>query len=270
MIFRDYLRSLRTRGYFYFTRQTALAELDISNNALNCAIYKLKKKGEIVSPAKNLYIMIPPEYQKTGCLPATELIPILMEHWKLSYYVCLLSAAEFHGASHQKPQVFQVMTNKQLNPLNCGKIQINFVYKKNIPTTHIERKTVKTGYLNISSVELTVMDLLTYLHASGGLNHVVTVLTELVESINIEKLEKVLRKSSQNAWIQRLGYLLEQIDSMNIEKQEQVINLLDQHLRKKKKESLPFVPLAAELPKTGMPKDIRWKIIKNTTIESDL
>lgn len=80
--FQDYIKSVRARGRFYFTSQEALAELCVSSEALRSGVYKLRKKGEVVSPAKGLYIIIPPEYQNIGCLPPEELTPILLIPWK--------------------------------------------------------------------------------------------------------------------------------------------------------------------------------------------
>ena len=36
-----------------------------------------------------------------------------MAHLSQPYYVALLSAAAYHGAAHQKPQVFQVMVPRR-------------------------------------------------------------------------------------------------------------------------------------------------------------
>lgn len=47
-------------------------------------MYKLKKKGDIISPAKHLYVIVPPEQQSIGCIPAAELVPLLMKHWSLN------------------------------------------------------------------------------------------------------------------------------------------------------------------------------------------
>ena len=35
-----------------------------------------------------------------------------MEYWQSKYYVGLLTAAMYHGASHQQPQIFQVVIEK--------------------------------------------------------------------------------------------------------------------------------------------------------------
>jgi predicted transcriptional regulator of viral defense system len=230
-------------------------------------MYKLKKKGDVISPAKNLYVIIPPEHQRNGCLPADELVPLLMKHWNIDYYVCLLSAASYYGAAHQKPHVFQVMTNKQLKPLVLGEVKIDFVYKKKFINTQIQKVTVKTGYLNVSSPELTAMDLLLYLHQAGGLNHVATVLNELIETIDPEKMIALIQNSKQKNWIQRLGYILEHIEPMEMEKRNR---LVAQMLNFIERQPLGFVPLAAELPTKNVPRNKRWKIVENTTIESDI
>lgn len=268
--FQNYIKSVRLNGKHAFTAEEAISQLNISRNAFNCGIHKLKKKGDIVSPAKSFYIIIPPEHQNNRCLPADELIPLLMKHRNLKYYVCLLSAALYCGAAHQKPQVFQVMTDKQIKPLVCGEIKINFIYKKtfaNISLQEIQKIAVKTGYLNISSPELTTMDLLLYLHQAGGLNHVATILSELIESIDPEKMIELIRNSKEKAWIQRLGYVLEHIESMEEEKRNGLVELIFNFIRK---QPLSFIPLAAELPTKDMPRNNRWKIIENTTIESDI
>ena len=50
-----------------------------------------------------------------------------MAHLNQPYYVALLSAAAYHGAAHQKPQVFQVMIPKARRGLECGGVRVDFV-----------------------------------------------------------------------------------------------------------------------------------------------
>lgn len=265
--FQGYIKSVRSAGHLSFTLDKAIADLHISRNAVICGMYKLKKKGEVVSPAKNLYVIVPPEYQSIGCLPAEELIPILMQHWRLPYYVCLLSSALYLGASHQKPQIFQVMVNKQLKPIICGKVKIEFIYKKSLENLPTKNVPVKTGYLVVATSELTAMDLLIYSHQAGGLNHIATVLSELIEEIDPKQLIALLEQSEKKSWVQRLGYILEHIESMEEQKQKKVIQLLHTYVADK---SFTPTALAPELPIKGKPRDHRWMIIENTDIESDL
>ena len=112
--FSEYLKDLRKSGRLSFTVDEAASDLKISKyNALS-SICRIKKRGEIISPAKGFYVIIPPEHQFQGCLPAAELVPILMQHLQVNYYAGLLSAAMYHGATHQKPNSFQVISDMNL------------------------------------------------------------------------------------------------------------------------------------------------------------
>jgi len=262
----EYIKNIRAKGRFVLSIDDAAADLDISKNALYCAAYKLKKKKDLISIAKDLYLVIPPEYQSIGSLPAEELVPLLMAHWDIPYYVCGLSAAYYHGASHQKPQSYQVMTNTQIKDVKFGKVKINFFYKKELVSLEVEKRIVKTGYLNVSSPELTAYDLLANRRLSGGLNQTATVLTELVESINADRLLTIIKGSKEHAWWQRLGYILSHIETMDSEKQLKILNVLKKHA---KKNNLAWIPLAPELSTKGSSRDEPWKVIANTTIEAD-
>jgi hypothetical protein len=57
------------------------------------ALHRLKKNHLIFSPAKGFYLIVPPEYQAYGCLPADMFIPDLMRHWNLPYYVFVKRAS---------------------------------------------------------------------------------------------------------------------------------------------------------------------------------
>lgn len=265
--FQDYIKYLRASGYNYFTSEKALGDLHISRNALNCGMYKLRKKGDVISPAKNLYIIVPPEFQSVGSIPPEELIPILMKHWNLPYYISLLSAAMYHGASHQKPQAFQVVTNKQLKSLILGKIKINFIYKKLLAAIPTQTITVKSGLLKIATPEVTAMDLFIYPHHAGGLNHTATVLSELIEALDVEKLLALIRSSKEIRWAQRLGYILEKIDTDNNNKRDKLIKVLKNYISQ---QEIFFAPLAPELPTVGCQRNIEWKVVENTLIESDI
>ena len=67
------------------------------------AIFFSALANKIITPIKGLYVMLPPEHQPYGSIPAEELVPIIMKHLNVDYYVGLLSAGLFYGATHQKP-----------------------------------------------------------------------------------------------------------------------------------------------------------------------
>src|ERR1035437_9760159 len=116
--------------------------------------------------------------------------------------------------------------------------------------------------MKISSPELTAIDIVLYENRIGGLNRVVTLLDELLESVNPEKLKILLKENIPLAIIQRLGYLCEKVL-----KKKEIIPVLLEHIKNKK---LIRVPLSVHGKRSGFPVDSEWKIIINSKPESDL
>lgn len=271
MNFLSYIKSIRQKGQRCFTLKQVMLDLGLSQNTALAAIHRLKSHGDLISPAKGLYVIVPPEHQLQGSIPAQDLVPILMNYLKADYYVSLLSGAQYHGASHQKPGRFQIISNiRNKHPLEFGQIKLEMIYKKSLSRLPIQDITVSTGYLKVAAPELIAFDLLSYRNRCGGLNHIATVLSELIEAIDADKLIQLAEIIEENAWLQRLGYILEQIDPIpdgDAAKANQVTCKLQQYLNCK----VPaLIALAPELPKVGAPRIKKWQIIANTEIESDL
>src|SRR5690606_8415197 len=94
-------------------------------------------------------------------------------------------AAAFHGASHQKPQEYFVMTNfPVLRPTQKKGLKVNYISIKEIPEVLIEKRKTEAGYLNLSNAVLTAGDLIQFERRVGGLNRAATVLNELAEVID--------------------------------------------------------------------------------------
>ena len=51
----------------------------------------------------------------------------LMEQLDLGCYVGLLSAAQYHGTAHHRPQEFQVMTGKKRRGIARGAVRVSTV-----------------------------------------------------------------------------------------------------------------------------------------------
>jgi predicted transcriptional regulator of viral defense system len=179
-----FINELRSQGRFSFT--TADAEKALALEKVSClnALHRLKKKNLIVSPAKGFYLIIPPEYQAYGCLPADMFIPDLMRYWNLPYYVGFLSAAQYYGAAHQKPQRFQVVTLKNRSAIHCGRIHIEFIAKKQIDNRLIKKFNTLAGMINVALPELLAADLITSPQHAAGINNVATILSDLGESLD--------------------------------------------------------------------------------------
>ena len=106
---RNVIADLAARGQYHFTASELRSALGVSGAAARQALSRLAARGEIASPARGFYVIVPPEYRRLGCLPADQFIPALMERRNARYYVGLLSAAQYHGAAHHRPQELQVV-----------------------------------------------------------------------------------------------------------------------------------------------------------------
>lgn len=263
-----YLIQSLSVGRVSFTFNEIVRELDVSVDSAKSGLSRLRQQGKVISPAKGLYVIVPAEHQLQGSIPAEELVPIIMRHLGAEYYVSLLSGALYHGASHQKPGSFQVVCNKRIkHPLVFGKIKLELIYKKVIDGLPTIDRAVRTGYLKIASPELVALDLMRFLARSGGLNHIATVLSELIEAIDADKLVSLADDMGELTVLQRIGYVLDQIDPMETEKYRDLTDKLQRHVSAKVRR---FIPLAPELATVGCARIKRWKVIENTVVESDL
>jgi predicted transcriptional regulator of viral defense system len=170
---------------------------------------RLSQRGRGVPVYKGFYLIVPAEYAAIEILPPILFIDYLMEYIGKPYYIGLLSAAALYGAAHQQPQEFFIITTtKQLATQKKG-IKINYIIKKKIQAQFLENRKTETGYVKVSSPELTTFDLVYYSNRIGGISRASTVLNELVESIQPDKIKHELVQSFSVSTIQRLGYILE-------------------------------------------------------------
>ena len=136
-----------------------------------------------------------------------------MKYLGAKYYVGLLNAAAYRGASHQAVMSYTVVTDKFLRPVKLRGLTINFITKNHFEdVTEIEKVVGLGGYYYISNPELTAIDLVRFPKKSGYLSNVATVLSELSENMNLEKLRKICEKSrTPITALQRLGYIFDVI-----------------------------------------------------------
>lgn len=205
----SYLTRLLSQGRVVFSGHEAQKVLDVGRGAFLDAAEKLQRRKRLINPRRDFYVIVPPQYLAWGAPPPTWYIDSLMQHEKRPYYVGLLKAAELHGATHQAVMEFQVVTDKRLPEIRVGRAVIAFYHRKDMDAvaSALEQRKTDTGYMKVSSPELTALDLLRYPHASGGLDHIVTVLSELGGSIDPRKLA-TLSAAFERSVVQRLGHLL--------------------------------------------------------------
>jgi predicted transcriptional regulator of viral defense system len=257
---REYVTSLAASGRYHFVSGDAQSSLGISTAAAKLALNRLAKQEVIASPARGFYVIVPPEYRSLGCLPADQFIPALMKRLGLSYYAGLLSAAQYHGAAHHRPQEFQILLAKQRRPIKCGAVRVAFMVRKRMTEVPVQDFNTPRGTIHVSTPEATAVDLVGCQHHIGGLDQVATILSELAEKIDAEKLIAAA-KTAPIPWAQRLGYLLEHVGEF--EKALPLRAYVRQHARQS-------APLLATAPHTHSRVNDDWKLYLNAEVEAEL
>lgn len=208
---RDLPDLLLSRGQHVFTSEDAAALLGSGGGAVRKGLERLAAAHQIVSPGRGLYVVIPPEYRSWATVPASHFIDAMMQALDRRYYVALLSAAEIHGASHQAPQVFQVMVDSPVADRDLGRTRLRFFTGRHVADIDAETRNTPTGTMNVASPELTAVDLVDHLAAAGGIDNAATILSEL-ELSDPEALAAYARPRDR-ATARRLGWLLDLVES---------------------------------------------------------
>jgi predicted transcriptional regulator of viral defense system len=222
------------------------------------ALRRLQKNGWLAMPRSGFYLIVDPEHRQMGALPATTWIDDLMRFHGATYYVGLLSAAAMHGAAHQQPQELQVVSGAVLRPVTVGRVRIRFFFRRRMANAATEEIKTSSGFIPVSTPEMTACDLVRYRKGVGSIDHVATVLTELAERINAERLFAVAKKGEEMPVIQRLGYLLERTGHVDLT--GELHKLLEKHQTK----MVVLEPGSSEAV-TG--RDLRWRVVVNASVE---
>ena len=255
----EYIEDLAAHGRYHFTTGNALEAIGGSDAAVSAQLRRLKNRGRIASPMRSFHVIVPPEYKRLGCLPAEHFIDQLMEELGEPYYVALLSAAERHGAAHQRPQSLQVMVRKNRPAVQCGEVRVEFIARGDLERMPVTKVNTPRGFVRYSTPEVTALELVGYPNHAGGLNNVATVLAELAEEIAAKKLLEAA-KISPLGWSQRLGYLLEIVEQPELA--GALAPFVEKHARS-------YTPLRRAKDVAGAERNPKWKLHINVDVEPD-
>ena len=256
---RNVIADLAACGRYHFTSSELRSALGVSEQAARQALSRAAAKGEIASPARGFYVIVPPEYRRLGCLPADQFVPALMEHRSDRYYVGLLSAAQYYGAAHHRPQEFQVMLNRNRPMIVCGSVSVAFVARRALTAVPVQSFNNPRGTVLVSTVEATAVDLVGYMHRAGGVDRVAGVLSELGEEIDPERLVKA-SGSASILWAQRLGYLFEHVGAG-----DKAVPLKE-HVRRCARNYTKLLPSSGV---GGAVRSTDWRLFVNAGVEVD-
>ena len=253
----SFIQEQINRGRWTFTFNDYRRALGINPKD---ALATLRRYRRIVSPARGFYAIVPEDASLSGRLPAERYIDGLMNYLGVPYYVALLTAASFHGAAHQSPQIFQVMTHLARRNIQVNQNKITFYQHKNIDSIPTDQRKTATGYFRVSTPEATFLDLIEFNRRIGGLDSVLLVTSELAEVFKKEALESIVKRY-RTPMVQRGGYLLELLGLTDLASvfAEQIARV---------------APVYTYLNPSGMrsrePKDNKWKIIVNEEVDTDV
>jgi len=247
-------------GRYVLTREQALATLGVSEEAVKKAAQRLVAKRRIAAVRRGFFVIVPIEYRAAGAPPPSWFVDDLMRFHDQPYYVGLLSAAALHGAAHQQPQEFQIVTSQQLRPAVAGRARIRFFRKRDLERTPTIDVKTETGVMRVSTPEATAFDLLRYVEAVGHLGNVVTVLADLAQKMDAQRLADAAKAEGDVPSAQRLGYLLDLVGA------GEVGSALGAWLEERHPR---FVPLRSDRPARRAAKNTPWHVLVNENVEAE-
>lgn len=256
----NYIVDLQKNGRWHFIRSEALSSCQMSNYSFQAALSEMTKKGVLISPKKEFYAIVPTEYIGKP-LPPSSYIDALMKHLNKPYYVGCLSAAAIHGATHQQPMEFQVVTKGAIRNIELEGVRISFLAKKNIEEIPTDKVKTRTGYMNVSTVEVTLFDLVKYIEHAGYLDNVANIVIELQNKLRARNLGTA-SKAFETTVLQRTGYLIDQFCE-----DKALSRFVFEEVQKREPQ---FIPLATYSKRQSNKNDDKWKIKINETVEADL
>lgn len=253
---------LQARGRYTFRRSEAEAAGQRSALALKKALARLVRRGRVIVPRRGFVVIVPAEHVLAGGPPALWFIDDLMAHLGHPYYVALLTAAALHGAAHQQPQVFQVMTDAPLREVVVGRVRIRFTKRVGLDRVPTMAMKTPTGMMKVSTPEATALDLVRFFKAAGHLDNVATVLGELGESLDGSRLLEVAKGTGvEMEVVQRLGFLLDLVERREVAKP------LAAWVAARRPSVAKLLPGRAS---ADAPVSRRWRILINAKVEPDL
>lgn len=252
-----------SRGKSTFTKEEALEETSLSRSAFYKASSRLQNKKRLLQPRKGFFVIVRPEDRVQGGPAPHDFIDQLMDYLGEAYYVGVLSAAALHGAAHHRPMQLQVVAPKPIQDIEKGRTPIKFIQNSKLEVVPVDEKKVKTGYIDVSTTEATVLDLVYYRKHAAGIDNVANVLIELAQEDKLvpSKLLRVAKNMHDTATFQRLGYLLDEFGFRELSEP------LAEWLQAR---DVSRVPLVTGGKRSGVPRDERWNIMVNTDIEPDV
>ncbi|MBA7568684.1 hypothetical protein ES708_10418 [subsurface metagenome] len=259
----NYIRQIQSYEEFAFSWEELLEKTNAPEPTLRKELVRLSAANEIINIRKGFYLIIPPRYVLYGKIPLELYVDKLFKYLDKSYYIGFYSAAVFWGAAHQRIQQDYVITAPPaLREIKKKNIIIRFFNAHNWPQKNILQKNSDAGYFNLSSPALTFADLIHNHPRLGGLNRMLVILEELLESLQLNDLGELLTWYKNKSVLQRMGYLMDEFFRI-----KKFSNKIFNHLR-----TDTFFPvlLSPRIGEKAGSAGNRWKVDVNIKLDGDL
>jgi predicted transcriptional regulator of viral defense system len=258
-----WIEELLGQGRHTFTSHEAQKSLKVSRLGAYRALHRLEKDARLARVKAGFFVIVEPQHRAARIPPADWFIDDFMKAEKKPYYVGLLSAARIRGASHHAPMQFQVMIPAKAlrpRPIVKGNLKIRFFSKNLFDRSETTQVKTSTGYETVSTPETTAWDLVRYSKSAGGLDNVITVMSELSPQINAGKLLAIVKRHEDPFVARRLGWLLDKVGRKD---------LTPGLLKWVGNKAVPFIPLDSSEKIEKSPRDRKWRIWVNTELEPE-
>jgi predicted transcriptional regulator of viral defense system len=166
-----------------------------------------------------------------------------------------------HLAEVKTTNKVEIITKGVVRNIESNGVKINFLSKKNILDIPTEKIKTKTGYMNISTKETTVFDIVKYIESSGYLDNAVNIIIEISKNLRARNLG-VVAKVYETTILQRVGYLLD-----NFSKAESLSRFIYEEIQKRGPQ---IIPLSIYSKKVDGTIDEKWKIRINEIVDADV
>lgn len=252
-----------SRGRHFVTTAEVAALVGVEEPKVHISLQRARDARKLVSVTKGGWVPVPPEYRQAGAPPPIHYIDPLMRHLGHPYYVGFLSSARIHGASHQVPMVFQVVTPALLRDRQIGASRVQFIRRAATADRPVQQHNVETGRVTIATPETTVLDIVEAPDLAAGLGNVGNVVGELALEGLIDGHRLADAAVDYPATVaQRAGWLIELMAS-EVGAPAELDDLAELVAER------DYTVLDPRSAVDGR-RDRRWRLFVNTEVEHDL
>ena len=246
-----YIAELLSKGIYTFSLEVLRERVSEKDVALSRELSRLVEKKQIINVRKRFYLILPPMHR--GQPPIHCYADNLFRYLDRPYYAGLYTAARCHGGGylpgHQECIVIQ---RPALLNIDKQGLNVHFYTTVQWPEKNLLPQVSGGASLLISSLALTMADLIHYQTKLGGVDSISTVFAELSEEVEEKDMADLLSWYPHKSTLQRLGFWLEQNEANPI-----ITDLVFGHLHQQ-----PFYPVLLspdKFQKAGA-VDNRWKV----------